>query len=45
MTYKRKSIGILLINTVAYYEAYLQTYPSWLAPDNKNKHEARPEEA
>lgn len=41
MTHIRKSIGILLINTLPYYEAQLHTYPSWPAPNDKNKQEAR----
>ena len=44
MTHRRKSIGILLINTLAYCEAQQQTYPYSLPPNYKNKQEARPEE-
>lgn len=42
MTHTRKSIRILL-NTLAYHAAQLQMDPSWLALNDKKKHEARPE--
>lgn len=45
MTHRRKSIGILLINTLVYCEAQLQTQPYWLAPNSRSKQEARTQQA